>query len=192
MAKKKPEKKGAKKGPPKAGPKKKGKGGGYLPVIIVAFLTVVIGIIILSYLGKGPGPKAGEKEVSIYVSDDEGTALKAEKVKIPTGDLEKEAKSAIEKLLQKSDVIPENTKLLKLSIKDGLAAIDLSRRLIEGHTGGSSAEIQTAYAIVNTLTLNFPEIKEVQILIEGKKEKTIAGHIDISQPLGQDKKVVKN
>ena len=58
--------------------------------------------------------------------------------------------------------------------------------------GGSTGEILTIYSIVDTLTLNFPEIKDVQILVEGRKKDTIAGHIDITTPLAPDKQIIKN
>ena len=38
------------------------------------------------------------------------------------------------------------------------------------------------YAIVNTLT-EFPEIKRVQILVEGKPVTSISGHMDLTEPL---------
>lgn len=196
MAKKKPSQKNAKK-PSKAAPgpksKKNGRGRGYLTVIIVALITIVAGIIILTYLStKGPGRKvAGEKEITIFVSDDEGTALKARIESIRKSSFDEEARSSIAALLAKSDTIPAGTRLLELSLKDKTAFVNLSKELKDAHTGGSAAEIQTVYAIVNTLALNFPEVKEVQILIEGKREKTIAGHIDISLPLQPDRKIIK-
>ena len=42
------------------------------------------------------------------------------------------------------------------------------------------------YAITNTLT-EFPEIKRVQILIEGKKVTTISGHMDVEEPMIRNK-----
>lgn len=195
MAKKKPAQKNSKK-PSKAAPgqksKKNGRGRGYLTVIIVALITAVAGIIILTYLTKGPGRKvADEKEITIFVSDDEGTALKARIESIRKGSFDEEARSSIAALLAKSDTIPAGTRLLELSLKDKTAFVSLSKELKDAHTGGSAAEIQTVYAIVNTLALNFPEVKEVQILIEGKREQTIAGHIDISLPLPPDRKIIK-
>ncbi len=44
---------------------------------------------------------------------------------------------------------------------------------------------------MNTVALNIPEIEEVQLLIQGRKEETLKGHIDISQPLKPDMKVIR-
>jgi germination protein M len=46
--------------------------------------------------------------------------------------------------------------------------------------------MNTVFSIVDTLTLNFPEIKRVQILIEDQAVDTLNGHLDLSRPLRQD------
>jgi spore germination protein GerM len=83
--------------------------------------------------------------------------------------------------------IPKDTKFLDLFIsKDGIAYADFSEELISNHPGGTNGEISTVYSIVNTLTLNFPQIKRVQILVDSKAIDTLKGHIDLSRPLAQD------
>jgi spore germination protein GerM len=67
--------------------------------------------------------------------------------------------------------------------EDGVAKINFNRALSKDHPGGSSAEMMTLYSIVNSLTLNFSQIKRVQILIEGKAVETIAGHLSLGQPV---------
>lgn len=80
------------------------------------------------------------------------------------------------------DVIPIGTKVLGLKIdKDGTAFADFSRELAK-KSQGSYEELMIAYAITNTLT-EFPEIKRVQILIEGEKVITLSGHMDLEDPL---------
>ena len=89
--------------------------------------------------------------------------------------------------------IPPGTRLLDLSIdRSRTAYVDLSSDLIEKHTGGSSAELLTVYSIVNSLTLNFNEIDKVQILVEGKRVDTIAGHIFAGIPLKSNLQMVGN
>lgn len=51
---------------------------------------------------------------------------------------------------------------------------------------GSEAELTTVYSIVNSLTVNFPAIKRVQILIEDKPRPTLWGHVDLTRPLPPD------
>jgi spore germination protein GerM len=86
-------------------------------------------------------------------------------------------------------VMPPGTKLLNLKIQDGVAYANFSPNL-RRFGGGSTNEILLVAEIVNTLT-EFPEIKAVQILIEGKKVETLGGHLDISEPLSRSEKIIK-
>lgn len=80
------------------------------------------------------------------------------------------------------DVVPIGTKVRSLKIEqDGTAYADFTRELAKKGQG-SYGEMMLCYAITNTLT-EFPEIKRVQILIEGKKAITLSGHMDIEDPL---------
>ena len=54
------------------------------------------------------------------------------------------------------------------------------------HPGGSLTELLTVQAIVNAVTANLPAVQRVQILVDGKEVDTIAGHVDIRQPLVRD------
>ena len=65
--------------------------------------------------------------------------------------------------------------------QDGTAYADFTRELAKKGQG-SYGEMMLCYAITNTLT-EFPEIKRVQILIEGKKVITLSGHMDTEDPL---------
>jgi len=87
--------------------------------------------------------------------------------------------------------LPAGTQLKDISIKNGLARVDFNKNLKTGHKGGSSGELLTVYSIVNTLT-QFPAIKEVQILIDGQVEQTLAGHLDISKPLKRDPEIIRS
>jgi hypothetical protein len=73
----------------------------------------------------------------------------------------------------------------------GDAYVDLSREIITGHPGGSLNEALTVYTIVSALTANVREITAVQILVDGKQIDTLAGHIDLRQPLAADQRWVQ-
>ena len=63
----------------------------------------------------------------------------------------------------------------------GAAYVDLSATAPGGDGKGSAwDEILAVYSIVNTLTQNFEDIKQVHILVDGKEAQTLAGHIDMS------------
>ncbi|HAV42708.1 TPA: hypothetical protein DCX15_01645 [bacterium] len=82
--------------------------------------------------------------------------------------------------------MPQETKLRELYLAEDVAYPDFSYEFVKNHWGGTSGEIITIYSIVNTLSLNFDEIKKVQILVEGREIPTLAGHLDTSRPISPD------
>ena len=84
------------------------------------------------------------------------------------------------------DVFPIGTKVLGLRVDEkGTAYADFSKELTKKGQG-SYGEMMICYAIANTLT-EFPNIKRVQILVEGKKVTTLNGHMDVEEPLIRNK-----
>lgn len=86
--------------------------------------------------------------------------------------------------------IPKETRLLSVKTVDGIAYVNFSRELQTKHWGGSAGELMTVYSIVNTLT-ELPEIKKVQILLEGDKLDSLAGHMDLVEPLARNTQLIK-
>jgi spore germination protein GerM len=87
--------------------------------------------------------------------------------------------------------VPEGTELRRLWVRDdGTAYADFSEELVQGMTGGSSDELLTLYAIVDSLTLNVSEIKRVAVLVNGRERDTLGGHVDIRRPLVTDKTLI--
>src|SRR5262249_55662475 len=83
--------------------------------------------------------------------------------------------------------VPAATRLRAIFVTErGEAYVDFSRELTSGHTGGSTDELLTIYALVNVLTTNLPAVKSVQILVDGKQIETLAGHVDTRRPLAQN------
>ena len=68
-------------------------------------------------------------------------------------------------------------------LSSGTAIINYNQSLRSGLPGGAEAETACIYAIVHTITVNFPSISSVRILIEGKEQETLGGHIGISKEL---------
>jgi hypothetical protein len=68
----------------------------------------------------------------------------------------------------------------------GVAYVSLSKEAAQATGQGSEAELITVYSVVNSLTVNFPAIKRVQILIEDKPTATLWGHVDLTRPLPPD------
>ena len=151
---------------------------------------------------KPPSEKKGivreKRIVTLYFSEQEEEYLVGEKREIlKRGKVEEEAKETIIELIKGPKgsfipTLPSRTKLLTLQIdQEGLAKVNFDPVLSKEHPGGSSAEMMTIYSIVNSLTLNFPQIKRVQILIDGKPVESIAGHISLMQPISSNLNIVK-
>jgi spore germination protein GerM len=173
----------------------KGRGGKILFLLIL----IGIGLMVLFHqqiyhsikpLFERWGILVEKREVLLYFSDAEGEYLVGEKREIlKKNEVKEEAKETILELIKgpKGKLIPTlppRTKLLTLQINDeGLAKVNFNPALSKDHPGGSSAEMMTVYSIANSLALNFPKIKRVQILIDGKPIETIAGHLSLRQPV---------
>ena len=139
-----------------------------------------------------------KKVVTLFFSEEEGEYLVEEKREIlKTGRVEEEAKETVVELIKGPKgrlipALPPHTRLLTLQMdQHGVAKVNFDETLSKEHPGGSSAEMLTLYSIVNSLTLNFPQIKRVQILIEGKSVESIAGHISLKQPVSFNPSIVK-
>jgi hypothetical protein len=61
----------------------------------------------------------------------------------------------------------------------------------ENHPAGTLSELFTVYSVVNSISLNVPEIEAIKILIEGQEATTLAGHVDIRFPLQPDILMIK-
>ncbi len=83
--------------------------------------------------------------------------------------------------------MPKDTKVQDLFISEqGTAFINFSNTISTNHPGGVLNEFATVYSIVDSLTYNLPEIKEVKLLIGGIEKETLAGHCLLLLPLEMD------
>ena len=142
--------------------------------------------------------KKEEKNVILYFSDENEEYLVGERNKITKRDrLDEESKEMVTELIRgpKGKLIPtlpSQTRLLSLHVdEEGLAKISFSKAFTADHPGGSSSEIMTVYSIVNSLITNFPQIKRVQILVEGKEIESIAGHLSLIRPVSSKPDLIK-
>jgi hypothetical protein len=67
----------------------------------------------------------------------------------------------------------------------GVAYVNLSPEAA-ALEGGTAPELLAVYALVNTVVTNFASIKRVHILVGDRMVDTLAGHVDLSRPLGPD------
>lgn len=146
-----------------------------------------------------PGPAQQEPARKItatlfYISEN-GLRLVSSKREVPFGaNTSEQARRILEEAVKPApapyvNAVPAGTTLRAVFVTGrGEAYVDLSGDVRRKHTGGSLDELFTVYAIVNALTVNLPAIKTVQILVDGKEVDTLAGHVDLRRPLGQNLK----
>lgn len=139
-------------------------------------------------LDKQLEPETKTIDIVLYFSDAQAEKLVKEVRSVPQ--TEAVAKVAVEELIKGpakggEATMPKGTRLLGVSIRDGLAEVNLSKEFVDNHPGGSAGERLTVYSIVDTLT-EFSTVKQVRLLVEGAAVDTIAGHMDVSQPVQRE------
>ena len=144
-------------------------------------------------------PQLATVEVVLYFSDDQAMYLVPEKRNISIGEGASDevlAASILKELIagpQNKELyatIPAEAKILSVKINEGVASADFSKELQSKHWGGSSGEGMTLNSIVNSLT-ELDSIDEVQLLIEGKKVESLAGHMDTTVPLERNEDIIR-
>lgn len=144
-------------------------------------------------------PQPATVEVTLYFSDDQAEYLVPEKrdltIKEGASD-ELLASNIVNELIagpKSQDLqptIPTESKLLSLKINEGIASVNFSDAIRSKHPGGSAGETMTMYSLINSLT-EINSIDKVQLMIEGKKVETLAGHMDTSEPLERNEDIIK-
>ena len=86
------------------------------------------------------------------------------------------------------NVFPKGTKVLGVKVENGLATVNFSKEFIT-KTEGEYSTLMMVNAVVNTLT-QYPNIKKVQLLSEGKKI-IVLGQMDLEEPLSRNETFIK-
>jgi spore germination protein GerM len=143
----------------------------------------------LDTLDRGSNTPTGE-ELSIWFASRQEDALVSERRYVPPSITPSDrAKASLQELIAGPHgdalrTLPAEVKVRELFIDDqGTAYVDFSEALRQTHPGGPWAEMLTLRSIMQTVMANIPEIKRVQILIEGREVETLTGHLDIRRPL---------
>ena len=63
----------------------------------------------------------------------------------------------------------------------GTAYLDLTPGPQKDEHASAGDELLAIYAMVNTVLINFDEIKQVVVLLDGREAQTLAGHLDLSR-----------
>lgn len=139
--------------------------------------------------------KEEKLDIKVYYPNEQGTKLIAAKRQVTVGKTDKYT-AAMNSLLEgtkekgQTAIIPKQAKLRSVKVENGVAKVDFSQELVKNFVGGSTGETMLVGSVVDTLT-EFPEVKKVQILVAGKPVETLAGHMDLTQPLSRMNDLLK-
>lgn len=174
---------------------------GHTRWVIIAFVVfaAIVGALVLRKYDVSSRPQTpptvesvGMLLVTLFFADGSGGGLVREGREIDAGtDLAESVETVIEELISGpvgdfEPVLPYNTLIRGVEITGDEAIVDFGREIVDGLPGGSASEMAAVFAVTDTVTINFPQIKKVQFLIDGAKVSTLKGHVDIHQPLAPD------
>jgi len=87
--------------------------------------------------------------------------------------------------------VPPGTMLRAAYLMGDMAVVDLEGNLLSRPTGGATAEMLCAYAVVDTVTANLPSVRSVQILVDGRAVPFLWDQLDLSAPLLPDDSLIR-
>ena len=134
-------------------------------------------------------PSSGPTEsITLVVAHDDTSDLRARSIKIPVSGNQQERAEEILRLLlttyQAKDSPHPLTAAAEIRnvylVQPGIAVVDVNSAFVDSHTSGIMAEELMIVSLVQTLSLNLPNITGVKMLVDGKERETLAGHIDLS------------
>jgi len=172
-------------------------------VLIAAFLVlaVVLGALVFRKYeeAKTPPPvpavrdDAGYHPVVLFFAAESGDTLVREGREIAPCD--DEIEQCLEEILGElingpvgnlAPVLPVTGMFNSVKLEGSVAKVDFAQELLDALPAGSSSEMMAAYAIVNSLALNYPQVRLVQFTLDGKPLQTLKGHLDMRAPLAPD------
>jgi len=134
-----------------------------------------------------------EVTINVYYSDQNGEYLIGEARILSGGSKYVDAisemmKEPIDSSLVK--LIPESTKINSVTVKDGMAKVDLSKNFVDDRFVGDTMDILLIYSIVSTLT-EFPDVNSVEFYTDGVRL-DVLGQLDLQEPYFRKSDLIKN
>jgi Sporulation and spore germination len=134
-------------------------------------------------------PAAGPSEkVVLFLAHDEDGTLRGESAQIamPSGRqqrAEELLRALLSRYLDKDSPhqLGPGADIRSVYLVDpGIAVIDVNSAFADTHRSGVLVEQLTVASLIQTVSVNVPNLLKVKILVEGKERDTLAGHADLS------------
>ncbi|MCK4539384.1 MAG: GerMN domain-containing protein [Candidatus Krumholzibacteria bacterium] len=169
-------------------------------VLLVLVIVIVLFALITKYSnlkkerssgGISPVPEETRSVTLFYASRQADGMLSETREIAVTEGLEEQVKQVLKALVlgpeddKMVSAIPAGTEVLQVFwVEDTQTLfIDFNRALLAAHTGGSAGEYYTISMVLKTVASNFPQVRNLQFLVDGYPVETIAGHYAIAKPL---------
>jgi hypothetical protein len=78
-----------------------------------------------------------------------------------------------------------------IAINGATVTVNFRRETVQHLPGGVQSERLVLAALVNTLAVNFPQVQQLAIEIDGLPAETLKGHVDLSTPFAADFSLVR-
>lgn len=173
--------------------------GKWLLTIAFLLLAAIVGALVAKKYHVSSTPQvsppveqAGTMLITLFFADERGDGLMREGREVDT---DSDPAALIESVLDElisgpvgdyGPVVPDATLVRGVTLQGDRAVVDFGREFYDDLPAGSSAEMIAVYAIIDTIAVNFPQVKQVGFLKEGQPVDTIKGHLDLRQPLSPD------
>ena len=135
-----------------------------------------------------PNDSMKTMKITVYYPDDAGMSLVPVEREIKFSDDEQKYISAVSCLLDAPNeenvikIFPDGAKIKSIKLDGDTAVVDLDSGITKNFVGGSTGEEFLINSVVETLT-EFDEVNQVRFLIDGQAVETLAGHMDLSEPI---------
>jgi spore germination protein GerM len=168
--------------------------------IIIPFIIIAVVFALLvwkKYRASIPQPQAPQvqqpavAQSAILFFVDESSRLGREAREIePCTDTSECLEDILEELFSGpvgdlNDALPEGALLNSVLIEGDKVTVDVNSNFVSEMPTGSSAEMMAVYSVVNTVCINFPQIKMVKLNVDGDS-KVVLKHLDLTDPIPAD------
>jgi hypothetical protein len=145
-------------------------------------------------------PSSGPKiKATLFFGADDGFGLVGVEHEVPLAEpAVAQARAIVEAQLTAEPppplvpALPRDVKLRAVYMADsGDVFIDLDGQALRAGAQGSLEELMAVYALVNAVTVNLPTVGRVQLLLDGREADTLAGHVDLRQPLRKNEGLIR-